>query len=145
MVTSNNNKTSTLKATHLERACKTPLIQNVTIDIERALLYRTYLNDTRLFQNLWAADGRVYHCGLARILIKPLMHGRWQNIVCCNAGCGRKCNTGWNFVTKGLCRTAIDMCFVFYVGDKVILYHFLNVHQASAYSARRSLTPCSRP
>ena len=32
-----------------------PLIQNVNIDIERGLLYRTYLNDTRLFWNCWAS------------------------------------------------------------------------------------------
>ena len=31
-----------------------PLIQNVNIDIERGLLYRTYLNDTMLFLNCWA-------------------------------------------------------------------------------------------
>ena len=31
-----------------------PLIQNINIDIERGLLYRTYLNDTRLFWNCWA-------------------------------------------------------------------------------------------
>ena len=31
-----------------------PLIQNVNIDIERGLLYRTYLKDYRLFWNCWA-------------------------------------------------------------------------------------------
>ena len=30
-----------------------PSIQNVNIDIERGLLYRTYLNDTMLFLNCW--------------------------------------------------------------------------------------------
>ena len=53
--------------------------------------------------------------------------------------------TGWDFVTEGLCRAATVLCPVFYVGDKVILYLFLTVHQASAYSARRNYTACSRP
>ena len=53
--------------------------------------------------------------------------------------------TGWDFVTEGLCRAAIVLCPVFYVGDKVILYLFLTVHQASAFSARRNYTACSRP
>ncbi len=35
-----------------------PLIQNITIDIDRSLLYSTYLNDTRLFWNSWAPHGR---------------------------------------------------------------------------------------
>ena len=53
--------------------------------------------------------------------------------------------TGWDFVTEGLCRAAIVSGPVFCVGDKVILYLFLTVHQASAYSARRNYTACSRP
>ena len=32
---------------------------------------------------------------------------------------------GWDFVTEHLCRTAIYICLVFYVGDKVLLYLFL--------------------
>lgn len=55
---------------------QTPLIQNVNIDIEWALLYRTYLNDTRLFWNPRAAHGKIYRCGVARTLTKTLMHGR---------------------------------------------------------------------
>ncbi len=35
-----------------------PLIQNVTIDIDRSLLYLTYLNDTRLFWDCWAPHCR---------------------------------------------------------------------------------------
>ena len=53
--------------------------------------------------------------------------------------------TGWDFVTEGLCRAATVLYPVFYVGDKVILYLFLTVHQASSYSARRNYTACSRP
>ena len=34
-----------------------PLIQNVTIDIDRSLLYRTFLNDTMLFWVSWAPHG----------------------------------------------------------------------------------------
>ena len=34
-----------------------PLIQNVTIDIDRSLLYRTCLNDTKLFWDCWAPRG----------------------------------------------------------------------------------------
>ena len=30
--------------------------------------------------------------------------------------------SGWDFVTEGLCRTAIDLCLVFYVGDKVFSF-----------------------
>ena len=33
--------------------------------------------------------------------------------------------TGWDFVTEGPCRAAIDLCLVWYVGDKVSLYFFL--------------------
>ena len=32
---------------------------------------------------------------------------------------------GWDFVSEGLCRTAIDICLVFYVGQKVFVYLFL--------------------
>ena len=40
----------------------------------------------------------------------------------------------WDFTTEGLCRAAIDICLVFYVGGKVFLYLFLveRAHQLVA-------------
>ena len=51
--------------------------------------------------------------------------------------------TGWDFVTEGLCRAAIDLCLVFYVGDKVILYLFLveRTHQIRGPSSPRHQDP----
>lgn len=51
--------------------------------------------------------------------------------------------TGWDFVTEGLCRAAIDLCLVFYVGDKVILYLFLveRTHQIRGPSCARYQDP----
>ena len=33
--------------------------------------------------------------------------------------------SGWSFTSESLCRTAIDICLVFYIGDKMFLYLFL--------------------
>ena len=47
-------------------------------------------------------------------------HARWMAENCVlQCWVPPKCNTGREFVTEGLCRTAIDLCLVFYVGDKV--------------------------
>ena len=51
--------------------------------------------------------------------------------------------TGWDFVTEVLCRAAIDLCLVFYVGDKMILYLFLveRTHQIRGPSCARLKDP----
>ena len=51
--------------------------------------------------------------------------------------------TGWDFVTEGLCRTDIDLCLVWYVGGKVILYLFLveRTHQIRGPSCPRHQDP----
>ena len=51
--------------------------------------------------------------------------------------------SGWDFVTEALCRTAIDLCLVFYVGDKVILYLFLveRTHQIRGPNCTRYQDP----
>lgn len=45
----------------------------------------------------------------------------------------------WDFTTEGLCRAAIDICLVFYVGGKVFLYLFLveRAHQLVATKMAR--------
>lgn len=46
----------------------------------------------------------------------------------------------WDFTTEGLCRAAIDVCLVFYVGGKVFLYLFLveRAHQLVATKLPRN-------
>ena len=49
----------------------------------------------------------------------------------------------WDFTTEGLCRAAIDVCLVFYVGGKVFLYLFLveRAHQLVATKLPRLRDP----
>lgn len=52
-----------------------PMIQNVTIDIDRSLLYRTYLNDTRLFWDSWAPRGKAQSSHIReRGIMAPFMN-----------------------------------------------------------------------
>ena len=52
-----------------------PLIQNVIIDIDHSLLYRTFLNDITLFRDSWAPRGRAKSTHLLeRGIMAPFMN-----------------------------------------------------------------------
>ena len=68
-------KISNFGPVQTEKISPNPLIQNVTIDIDHSLLYRTFLDDVTLFRESWAPPGRAKPTHLReRGLMAPFMN-----------------------------------------------------------------------